>query len=138
MAKQTFMARVKAYRKLHPRTSQVDAMKKLAGTKPKKVGAKPKKKTTVKITKRVPASGNKRGNSTGPSTVHTGTLTISGRKKNSSASPISKGISISRKIEDLTVLLKNTSGIEAKNKIKRLINSEHDKLDAITKNLKSA
>ena len=115
------MSRVKAYRKLHVRTSQVEAMKKLAGTKAKKIGAKPKaapkKRSITKVQK---------------------ITTIGAHKKKSSASPISKGISISKKIEDLTILLKNTSGIEAKNKIKRLINSEHDKLDAITKNLKSA
>jgi hypothetical protein len=53
-------------------------------------------------------------------------------------SPVQRGILISRKIDDLEILLKNTSGTTAKNHVKRLINAEHDKLDAITKNLKSA
>ena len=117
MAKQTFMARVKAYRKLHPRTSQVEAMKKLAGKKPvTKKKAAPKKKSITKTER----------------------ITTIGSKTRKTSSPIQRGISISKRIEDLEILLKNTSGTEAKNKVKRLINAEHDKLDAVTRNLKSA
>lgn len=117
MAKQAFMARVKAYRKLHPRTSQVEAMKILAGKKARVAGVKkPKKKSIIKTER----------------------ITTIGSHKTKTHSPMQRGISISRKIEDLEILLRNTTGITAKNHVKRLINAEHDKLDAITKNLKSA
>jgi hypothetical protein len=111
--KQTFMSRVKAYRKEHPRCSQVDAMKKLAG---KKVG------TTVKATKRVP-SGYKRGNSTGPSQVHTGTLTISGTRKRKAAPKARKitGTAPARKI--------STSHTENVIKLAKLIGSKIDRME---------
>jgi hypothetical protein len=128
-----YFVKVAKYQKEHPRATRDHAMKMVS-----KSIAGPKKKTTVKVVKRTPPKTYKRGNSTGPSQVHTGTLTISGRKKKSVGSPIVRGVSISRKIDDLELLLKNTTGAEAKNKIKRLINAEHDKLDAITKNLKIA
>ncbi len=53
-------------------------------------------------------------------------------------SPLVKSIAIAKKIEDLEMLLKAASKTETKNIIKRLINAEHDKLDILTKNLKSA
>lgn len=118
------MSRVKAYRKLHPRCGQVDAMKKLAGTKPKK--------RTVAKKVGAPKKAKKK------SIVKTERITTIGKVRKKTSSPVTRGVSISRKIEDLTVLLKNTSGTTAKNHVKRLINAEHDKLDAITKNLKSA
>lgn len=125
------MSRVKAYRKLHPRTTQIEAMKKLAGKKP----AKKHKKTTVhervkKIAKA--ASPRKR------SIVKTERVTTIGSHKRKTGSGLQRGISISRRIDDLELLLKNTAGTTAKNHVKRLINAEHDKLDAITKHLKTA
>lgn len=128
MAKNTFMSRVKAYRKLHPRSSQVDAMKKLAGKKPakRKVGA-------TKTGPKMLIAGRKPKKR---SITKTERITTIGRKK--SSSPVQRGVNISKKIDDLELLLKNTSGTTAKNHVKRLINAEHDKLDAITKNLKSA
>jgi hypothetical protein len=137
-----YFVRVAKYQKEHPRATREHAMKmvskEIAGVtkRVKTVGAK--KKVTATIKKRVPSAGNRRGNSTGPSTVHTGTLTISGARRKKSAPPLSRGIAISKRIEDLEVLLKNTTGTAAKNHVKRLINGEHDKLDAITKNLKIA
>lgn len=106
------MSRVKAYRKLHPRATQVSAMKALAGKKPVKKSA-PKKKSVTRTVK---------------------VASVGARKK--TASPTSRAISISRKIEDLEVLLKHTSGTERKNAVKRMINAQYDLLDNIK--LKSA
>lgn len=117
-----YFVKVAKYQKEHPRADRSHAMKmvskEISGTKKRKpVAAKktPRKKTIIK-TERITAIG--------------------GVKKSVSAT--SAAIRISNKIDDLTSLLRNTSGVEAKNKVKRLINAEHDKLDAITKKLKSA
>jgi hypothetical protein len=122
--KNNYFKRVAKYQEEHPRADRKKAMemvsKEISGAKrspAKKVrSASPKKRSIIK-TERVTTIG-------------------STRKKTSS--PVQRGISIARKIDDLELLLKVTSGTEAKNKVKRLINAEHDKLDAVTKNLKSA
>lgn len=122
MAKQTFMAKVKAYRKLHPRTSQVDAMKKLAAKKPvikkKAVGSakKAKKKSIIKTER----------------------ITTIGRAKKQPGPSMATAANLSNRIDDLESLLKKTRGVDAKNKVKRLINSYHDKIDIILKNHRSA
>lgn len=119
-----YFVRVAKYQKEHPRATREHAMemvsKSISGSakKTKSVSgkAKPKKKSIIKTER----------------------ITTIGRANKKTTSPVQRGINISKKIEDLTILLKNTSGTEAKNKIKRLINAEHDKLDVVTKNLKSA
>jgi hypothetical protein len=120
MAKQTFMARVKAYRKLHPRTSQVDAMKKLAGKKPAKRAVGTAKKAKKK------------------SIIKTERITTIGSTRKKSTSPLARQIAIACKIEGLELLLKVTRGTVARNDIKRLINAEHDKLERVTPGLKRA
>jgi hypothetical protein len=120
--KNNYFKRVAKYQEEHPRADRKKAMemvsKEISGAKrsPAKKVRSPKKRSIIK-TERVTTIG-------------------STRKKTSS--PVQRGISIARKIDDLELLLKVTSGTEAKNKVKRLINAEHDKLDAVTKNLKSA
>lgn len=54
-------------------------------------------------------------------------------KRKSGGSPVNKGVAVAKHIEGLTVLLRNTKGTPAKNAIKRRINAEHDKLDALAK-----
>lgn len=117
-----YFTRVAQYQKAHPRASREHAMKmvskEISGTKKKTVGAikKPRKKSVTKTER----------------------ITTIGTNKRRAASPTTKAISIAKKIEDLEIVLKNTPGTTAKNHLKRLINLEHDKLDAITTKLKSA
>lgn len=129
------MSRVKAYRKLHPRCSQVDAMKKLKGTtvsgtkrKKRTVGAVPKTKRKIgfpmvsgvtRKRKRIPAATS-RTRSTAPKTEY------------------SRGMAIIRKIETMEAKYKKAKTNEEKKLLAVLINAEHDKLDQIQKKRKSA
>ncbi len=136
MAKQTFMSRVKAYRKLHPRTSQVEAMQKLAG---KKV-----KKSPVKTKARKPVARKK-------SVVRTEKVTVIGshRRKRRVSSPrlvsttrvdslYKNGMAILRKIDGMEAKLKHAKSKSERSLLITLINAEHDKLDKIQKRAKSA
>jgi hypothetical protein len=132
-----YFVKVAKYQKEHPRATREHAMKMVS--KECKVGAKKK------------VAGKRVGaRKTGPKMVVAGKkpkkrsitkteriVTVGAKKRKSSAS-ISTAISISNKIDNLTALLKNTSGTDAKNRVKRAINAEHDKLDALNKRLKSA
>lgn len=129
MAKQTFMARVKAYRKLHPRTSQVEAMKKLSGKKVTK-----RRVTGVKTQK--PVARKK-------SVVRTERVTVIGaaRKK----SPTHKidslyrtGMIIIGRIDKMEAELKKTKNKDVRALLIGLINGEHDKLDMIKKQAKKS
>ena len=127
-AKTNYFKQVSTYQKQHPRATREVAMKAVS----KEISGA-KKKTTVKVVKRVPPKTYKRGNSTGPSQVHTGTLTISGPRKGTGA-VLSQQIAIARKIDGLESLLKHVIGME-KNKVKRLINQQHDRLDMLSKSI---
>lgn len=134
MAKQTFMSRVKAYRKLHPRCSQVDAMKKLKGTtvsgtkRKKAVTGAPKAKRKVsgfpmvsgvtRKRKRIPAATSR------ARTAHTTTY--------------SRGMAIIRKIDAMEAKYKKAKNAEERKLLATLINAEHDKLDQVQKKRKSA
>jgi hypothetical protein len=116
-----YFVKVAKYQKEHPRASREQAMKavskSIAGGKKRSVGAvvvKPRKRSVTE-TERITAVG-----------------------KSKKHNPVQQGISISKRIEDLEILLKNTRGVQERNKVKHLINAEHDKLDAITKRLRSA
>jgi hypothetical protein len=126
-----YFVKVSKYQKEHPRASRDQAMKavsKMCGTKKKSVGSKKK----VGAKKAVGAKPKKR------SITETKRITTVGSVKRRSAPTISTAIRISNRIDDLTNLLRNTTGTEAKNRVKRQINAEHDKLDNLSKRLKSA
>lgn len=130
-ALERYRKQLKKYRRDHPNTSierAREAVSKSFG-KSGSVGSKKQKANRSK------SSGNKNHKR---SVTKTERIVTVGSRKRKTSSSLQRGISISRKIEDMELLLKNTRGVEAKNKIKRMINSEHDKLDALTKNLKSA
>lgn len=124
-----YFKRVAKYQKEHPRADRQKAMaavsKEIAGAK-KSVGSKK-------------AVGTKKAAPRKRSITKTERISTVGKiSRKRSSNPIQRGVGISKKIADLEILLKNTSGNVAKNHVKRLINAEHDKLDMITKNLKSA
>lgn len=116
-----YFVRVSKYQKAHPRATREHAMK-MVSKECKSVSGK--KKTSPKPRKK--------------SITKTERITTIGAKRKTHTSPVSRAINISKKINDLEVVLKNTQGTSAKNHVKRLINAEHDKLDAATKHLKSA
>ncbi len=123
--------RAKAYRKLHPRTSFQDAIQKVKGKKVSGV------KATV-TTKPKPRTGNKRGNSTGPSTVHTGTLTISGTRKRSTAKKVGSSrdenaelLSAFLRIDRYEEMLRAEKRKGVKAELINKINSLHDKVDRL-------
>lgn len=123
MAKQTFMSRVKAYRKLHPRCSQVEAMQKLKGKKAvtgtkKAVGAV-KRKTTVK-TKR-------------PVTVKK-TVTVSRRV--GTIGSVKQGEKILREIDRLEKKRKAIKNRELRDIVQLEINARHDKLKQIKRSFR--
>jgi hypothetical protein len=130
MAKQTFMARVKAYRKLHPRTSQVEAMQKLAGKKTTRSKAhgtvkarKPvARKKSVVVTKKVTVIGSARRKSPA-------------QKVNSS---YTTGMSIIRKINAMEAKLKKLKNRDERSFLIVLINAEHDRLDLLKKRVKKS
>jgi hypothetical protein len=131
--------RAKEYRTKHPRTSFQDAIKKVSGVK---------KRTTVRATKTVKPGSTRRGNSTGPSTVHTGTLTISGRKpvvkhhkikiSGPAIGAVAKGKKIVHNIEKMERERKTLKSKEMKNLLALAINAEHDKLDNLKRAFKRA
>jgi len=132
MAKKTFMSRVKAYRKEHPRCSQVEAMKKLKGTtvsgvtrKKKAVISKPKSRVGFPMVaginrkrKRIPAATS--------------------RPRTTATTAYSRGMAIIRKIDAMEAKYKKAKTADEKKLLAVLINAEHDKLDAIQKKSKSA
>lgn len=130
--KQTFMSRVKAYRKLHPRISQVDAMKKLSGTtatgKKGKVAAKPRKAVGA-----VKKAAPKR-----KTVIRTEKLQTIGRvKKRTSGTGLAAAEAIVKKIDSLHKKVAATKNPELKNIYKLATNAQYDKLDAIKRNLKA-
>lgn len=124
-----YFVRVSKYQKAHPRATREQAMKmvskEISGVK-KKLGAKkkvtgrktsPKKKTVTRVTR---------------------ITKVGSHKAKKTTTSLQRSINISKKINDLELVLKHTTGTVEKNKIKRLINAEYDKLDVVTKKLKSA
>ncbi len=110
MAKQTFMARVKAYRKLHPRTSQVEAMKKLAGKKTvKKTGTGNRfVKAVTKVRKSVPRK---------KSVVRTEKVTVIGsprRKRRVSSPRLVSTTRVDSLYKNGMAILRKIDGMEAK------------------------
>lgn len=126
-----YFVKVAKYQKEHPRATREHAMKMVS--KACKVGAK--KVGARKTGPKMVVAGKKPKKR---SITKTERIVTVGAKRKQSSSPFKNAIHISKRIEDLTVLLKNTSGILAKNHVKRMINREHDKLDAITNRIKSA
>lgn len=122
----------KAYVKLHPRTSFRDAIQKVKGKKTvsgikrkssakvKPVARKPKKETVTRTTRVTATVGRAVGR----------VSSVDAAEKT--------GLKLLNNINRLTLKLRATKGTDAKNFIKRLINAEHDKLDALTKKIKSA
>ena len=123
MAKQTFMGRVKAYRKLHPRCSQVDAMKKLKGTTVS--GTKKKRKATVirKIT----------GAAKKPVTIK---KTVSVSRKVGTIGSVKQGEKLLREIDRLEKKRKAIKNKELRDIVQLEINARHDKLKQIKRSFR--
>lgn len=123
--KDNYFVRVARYQKQHPRTTRAQAMKAVSA----QISGKPKHRRKKAVTTRKRAAAPRKR-----SVTKTERITTIGKRVHHT-SPLRRGLSISRKIDELEILLKNTSGTQAKNHIKRLINAEHDKLDLIAKRL---
>ena len=117
---------LKRVRKDHPNMSIENARKKASGIY-KSVG-KPKKAKVAGKRAKAKVAGRK---PVKRSVTKTEKISTVGAKKRTS-NPISRGVTISRNIENLELLLKNTSGVKAKNNLKRRINSLHDQLDVVS------
>lgn len=114
MAKQTFMSRVKAYRKEHPHCSQVEAMKKLKG---KTVSGPAKRKTVAGTkTKRPRIEGKKVVASTRPTGVK------------AAGYRIARGIKILKEIDKLEAKAKEVKNKDLKTLYYVEINGLHKKL----------
>jgi hypothetical protein len=127
-----FFVRVKAYRKEHPRATQEQAIAKLKGTSVS--GVKKSKPVVRKAVSGVKVGAVKKAPKK-RSIIKTERVTTIGstRQKNTVAAVYSKGQAILRNIAKMTADEKKAIGITAKNFIRKMINKEHDKLDALTK-----